>query len=319
MGGWQGGGVGFEAPDIGGERAFFGDQFLRAPGVVDDRFDLAAVAHDACVGQQAGDVAVRVAGDAVEIEAMEGAAEVVALGEDGAPAQAGLEALQAQLFEQAPVVIYRKTPFGVVVGEELGRGAAPAAARLAVGAGNRLAHRRSRRVGTVGSVEQKAQPRVDAIGRDLENLGEHHAGFHERVLAHARIEVSTRYTMGEQRAARGGLQAAHQQQHAVVDALLNPGIVGGHQLGGAGLVVGKAQQYHEHGRAPRWGVKVRRGRSGARQRGIEPVAQRGDFPADEGFVVKGGGERGHALAAGEHMQGQRVGLGCQAELLELAA
>ena len=67
------------------------------------------------------DVARRETRDAVEVEALERGAEVVALGEDGPPAQAGLEALETQLLEQAPVIVHRKSPFGVVIGEVVGQ------------------------------------------------------------------------------------------------------------------------------------------------------------------------------------------------------
>ena len=50
-------GVGLVAPDEGGERAGLVDQFARPLGVVDDQFDLAAMAHDAGVGEAALDVA----------------------------------------------------------------------------------------------------------------------------------------------------------------------------------------------------------------------------------------------------------------------
>jgi hypothetical protein len=98
------------------------------------------VAHDAHVLQQAGDVGVGEAGDALEFEPMEGGTEILALGKDGSPAQARLEALEAKLLEQAPVVGHREAPFGVVVGEVLGRRRAPLAARPAIGTDECRAH-----------------------------------------------------------------------------------------------------------------------------------------------------------------------------------
>jgi hypothetical protein len=47
------------------------------------------MAHDAFILQQAIDVAPGEARDPVEIKIMEGGAEALALGEDGAPAQPG--------------------------------------------------------------------------------------------------------------------------------------------------------------------------------------------------------------------------------------
>src|SRR5690606_17165371 len=107
-------------------------QLLRALRVVERRLDLAAMPDDARVLEQTLDVALCEACDPLEVEIVEGGAEILALGEDGAPAQARLEAFETQFLEQAAVVRDRKAPFGVVIVEELRCGGAPAAARLAV-------------------------------------------------------------------------------------------------------------------------------------------------------------------------------------------
>jgi hypothetical protein len=86
----------------------FGDQLQRAAGVVDHRLDLAAVADDAGILQQPFDIAFVEAGNAREIEAVERGAEIVALHQDGAPAQARLEAFERELFEQPPIVVHGK-------------------------------------------------------------------------------------------------------------------------------------------------------------------------------------------------------------------
>ena len=91
------------------------------------------MADDACVFEQTLEVALGEARYPVEIETMEGGAEVFALGEDGAPAQPGLKTFQAQFLEEAMVIPDREAPFGIVVGEKLRRGAAPAAAWFAIG------------------------------------------------------------------------------------------------------------------------------------------------------------------------------------------
>ncbi len=61
-----------------------------ADGVVDDRLDLASVPDDAGVGEEAIDIALVVLRDRVEVETVEARSEVLALGEDRAPAQTGL-------------------------------------------------------------------------------------------------------------------------------------------------------------------------------------------------------------------------------------
>ncbi len=59
-------------------------------------------------------------------------AEILALAQDGEPGQARLEALEAELLEQAPVLGDRPAPFGVVIGLVVGKAARPPAARPAI-------------------------------------------------------------------------------------------------------------------------------------------------------------------------------------------
>lgn len=113
--------VRLEAPDEGGERTLGGDQVDRAARVVDRRFDLAAVAHDAGIAEEARDVALAEGRDPVEVEARKGGTEVLALAQDRQPRQAGLEALEADLLEQPDIVGDRTAPFAVVVDGVVGR------------------------------------------------------------------------------------------------------------------------------------------------------------------------------------------------------
>src|SRR5690606_26003970 len=64
------------------------------------------------------------------VEAGEGGAERLTLAEDGEPGEAGLEALQADLLEEAGVVGDRPAPLGVVVLPVQGVGGGPGAASL---------------------------------------------------------------------------------------------------------------------------------------------------------------------------------------------
>src|SRR5690606_39035903 len=122
----------FVAPQVGAQRAVRGAHFLGAAGVVDHRLDLAAVAHDAGIGHQRLDPRRAVARHLVDVEIGESAAEPVALVQDGAPAQARLEAFQAQLLEQVAVVADRPAPLKVVVVPVALRMVHPGAARQAV-------------------------------------------------------------------------------------------------------------------------------------------------------------------------------------------
>src|SRR5262249_17481091 len=101
--------------------------------VVDRALDLAAMPHDACVFEQTRDVARGEARDAVHVEVGERAPEVVALAEDREPAQSALEPLQRDLLEEPSIVTDRPAPLGVVIGDVIAIGPAPAAPDAAVG------------------------------------------------------------------------------------------------------------------------------------------------------------------------------------------
>lgn len=133
-----------EAPDVSRQRTFLFNELLRPFCIRDDRFDLAAMANNALITEETFDITFRESRDPVEIEMMESGAEVITLGQDGAPAQPGLEAFQTQLLEETMIVIDRKAPFGVVVVEKFRRGMTPAATRFAIRAVDRLRHRSAR-------------------------------------------------------------------------------------------------------------------------------------------------------------------------------
>jgi hypothetical protein len=86
------------------------------------------MADNAFILEQTPEIALGEARYPVEIEIMERCAEVLALGEDGAPAQSGLKTLQTQFLEQATIITDRETPFGIVIAEKLRCGATPPAA-----------------------------------------------------------------------------------------------------------------------------------------------------------------------------------------------
>ena len=68
------------------------------PGIIRDRLDLAAMADDPFVFEPRIEVALREAYYLVEV-IIERSAEILALGEDGAPTQSGLNTLQTQFLE----------------------------------------------------------------------------------------------------------------------------------------------------------------------------------------------------------------------------
>lgn len=124
--------VGLVPPDVCSERALRVDEVDGTLGVVDDGFDLAPMPDDACIAEQALDIAATEAGDLLDVEVGERHAEGRPLVEDRAPAQPGLEAFEAELLEQSLVVRGRLTPLVVVVGQELRRSACPRTAHQPV-------------------------------------------------------------------------------------------------------------------------------------------------------------------------------------------
>ncbi len=120
------------APDKLRQRAFLFHHLLRLPRIVDHCLNLAAMPDDPLVLEQPLDVALGEAGNLVEIKPAKSGAKVLALGEDGSPAQPGLETLQAQLLKQPPIVADREAPFSIVIAEKLWSRGAPRAPRLPV-------------------------------------------------------------------------------------------------------------------------------------------------------------------------------------------
>src|SRR5262249_23736850 len=122
--------IGLEAPEEGGERTCLGDQLDGAGGIVDGRFDLAAMADDAGIAEEPLDVPFAEARHLPGFEPGEGSAKILPFAEDRQPGKAGLESLEADLFEEPDVVVDRAAPFTVMIGAVVFRAAAPEAARL---------------------------------------------------------------------------------------------------------------------------------------------------------------------------------------------
>src|SRR5262249_40931523 len=83
----------------------------------DRALDLHAVAHDARILHQLLDLLRRVARDLLGLEAVEGAAEILALAQDGDPGPSGLEAVEDELLIERAVIVFGHAPFLVVIGD----------------------------------------------------------------------------------------------------------------------------------------------------------------------------------------------------------
>jgi len=89
------------------------------------------VTNDPLVRQQLRDIARREPRNGIDLEVRECAAEVLALPEDREPTQPRLEAFEADLLEEAPIVFDRLPPLTIVILDvERIRPAPPAAVDL---------------------------------------------------------------------------------------------------------------------------------------------------------------------------------------------
>jgi|SRR6188472_4253641 hypothetical protein len=73
------------------------------------------MANDALVSEQLRHIACGEPRDAIDVEVRECVAEVLALPEDRQPAQAGLEAFEADLLEETSIISDRLPPLTIVI------------------------------------------------------------------------------------------------------------------------------------------------------------------------------------------------------------
>src|SRR2546426_1105678 len=104
-----------EAPDVPIETAVLLLHVEKPPRVSNGRFDFQAIANDARVSHQARDVGLAESRHFPHVEVFERLPEIVALAQDGNPAQPRLEALQCQQLEDLPIFMDRHAPLLVVI------------------------------------------------------------------------------------------------------------------------------------------------------------------------------------------------------------
>ena len=129
-----------EVPDESRERTLRIGQFARALGVVDHCFNLAAMTDDAGISQKTRHIGPVKNRNLAKIEPSKSGAEIFALGQDRAPTQPRLKTLEAELFEEADVVTYGKTPLMIMIIKEFGGSSAPSTTWAPIGAGHGLSH-----------------------------------------------------------------------------------------------------------------------------------------------------------------------------------
>jgi hypothetical protein len=96
-------------------------------GVRDRRLDLPAMADDRCIRHKPLDIALAERGDAIRVEPLEGGAKAFTLAQDRQPAEAGLEALEAEPLVEPALVADGASPLLIVVGDVERVGGRPAA------------------------------------------------------------------------------------------------------------------------------------------------------------------------------------------------
>src|SRR3989454_5730759 len=104
-----------EAPDVPIETAVLLLHVEKPPRVGDGRFDFQAITDDTRVSHQACNVSLAESRHFPHIEVLECLPEIVALAQDGNPAQPRLKALQGQHLKDLPIVMDRHAPLLVVI------------------------------------------------------------------------------------------------------------------------------------------------------------------------------------------------------------
>src|SRR5437899_4987808 len=104
-----------EAPDVLIKAAELFLHLEEATRVGDGAFDFQAIEDDALIVHQARDIRVIKSGDLTRIKVLERLSKVIALSQDGNPAQPCLEALQDQHLEYLSIVMDRDTPLLIVI------------------------------------------------------------------------------------------------------------------------------------------------------------------------------------------------------------
>src|SRR5260370_20315476 len=128
------GGAAHHIPDEGGEILAGVAHGEVGPGTADRRLDLRARAHDAGVVEQLDDVGFSESRHSFRIEILESFSEGIALAQNGQPGQTGLKAVQHQFFPERATVVFRDTPFFVVIGAKKRIAFCPGAAMRRFGA-----------------------------------------------------------------------------------------------------------------------------------------------------------------------------------------
>ncbi|WP_157762812.1 hypothetical protein [Nocardia yamanashiensis] len=95
-------------------------------------------------------------------------------------------------------------------------------------------------------VGQELQPVVGLADGDLDDVGSDDVGGDEGVFGDALLEVFGGGVVGEYGATDTGFDASDQQEHLVVETLLDPLLMAGHVLRGLVLVGGEFELYYEH-------------------------------------------------------------------------
>ena len=112
---WSGVGTRGEGPQECCERSLSRELLVQNPGVVDDRFDLGAVANKPLVEHEFFNSRTLELGEMLWIKSSKSFAQSCSASQDDDPTEPRLEGFQAEFFEQRMIVVARDSPFLVVV------------------------------------------------------------------------------------------------------------------------------------------------------------------------------------------------------------
>src|SRR5215831_4680008 len=116
-----------ELPNISVEAAEMALHLDKSFGVHDGSFDLQSVAYYPGIVEQFSKLPFSVSCDLAWLEIVKGAPVALALSQNSDPAQPCLGAFENEQFEQSSIIVKRRTPFTVVVGDVKRVGGCPAA------------------------------------------------------------------------------------------------------------------------------------------------------------------------------------------------
>jgi hypothetical protein len=97
---------------------------------------------------------------------------------------------------------------------------------------------------------QEVEPHIGSPRFDLEDFRAHHIVDDKGIVIHSRLELRQGRPLCQNPAAQLRLNAAREQENAIIEATLDPSVMAFHELACLALVDRKLQQYDKHQLTP---------------------------------------------------------------------